>query len=110
MEEENLKMAIDLPETDEPKKKKEKVNCLGEVLREILDEIGLKDADVIKGTGLAWSSYHGWVTEGVESQLAGKNLLKLWTFLNQYKKIPLSYLLYGIGEIEELENGEDDGL
>jgi hypothetical protein len=108
MEEENLLMFEQLPQTDEPKKKrKESPNCLGEILRELMDEIGLKDADIVRGTNIAWSSYHGWVTETVNCQLADKNLLMLWTFLNKYKKVHLEYLLYGIGEIEELEDKDE---
>lgn len=110
MDEETQELLFDnLPVTDE-KKKKEKVNCLGEILRETLDEFGLKDADVIKGTGIKWSSYFGWVTEQVSCQLADKNLLMLWQFLNRYKKMDLQYLVYGIGEAEELEEEKEDGV
>lgn len=105
-EETQEQMFDDLPITDE-KKKKEKVNCLGEILRETLDEFGLKDADVIRGTGIKWSSYFGWVTEQVSCQLCDKNLLVLWQFLNRYKKMDLQYLVYGIGEAEEIEESDD---
>lgn len=106
MENLSLLPSEQLPETDEPKKKKETMNCLGANLREILDELGLKDADVVRGTGIAWSSYHGWITEDVDCQLTDDNLYKLWSFLNRFKKVPLEYLIYGIGDTEELKGNE----
>lgn len=95
----------ELPETDLPKKKKKpKVNCLGTILRETLEEFGLKDAEVVKQTGIAWSSYHGWVVEDVNAQMADYNLLRLWQFLNKYKRMHMEYLLFGIGEPEDLKS------
>ena len=96
----------ELPQTDEPKSKKPKVNCLGQVLRELMDDIGLRDADVVKATGIPFSSFHGWITDDVNSQLADQNLFKLWQFINKYKKVPLEYLVYGVGDTEEIEEGE----
>ena len=103
MEDLNLIMEIELPVTDVAKKKKEKVNCLAEILREFMDEMGLRDADMVRGSGMAWSSYHGWVVEDVATQLCDLNLLKLWQFMNKFKKIHLEYLVYGIGDMEDLE-------
>lgn len=93
-----------LPETDLPKRKKRpKVNCLGEVLRELMDELGLKDAQVVKETGISFSTFFGWITDDVNSQLADGNLFRLWQYINRFKKVHLEYLVYGVGEAEELE-------
>lgn len=101
--EENLTLlpAEELPETDEPKKKKPKVNCLGEMVREFMDDYGLKDADMVKGTGIAWGTWHGWVTDDVNCQLVDENLFKLWMFVNKFKSMSLERLVYGVGTDEE---------
>lgn len=87
----------ELPVTDAPKKVKPRTNCLGEVLRAFMDKHKLKDADVVKATGISWSTFHGWITEDVFCQLADQNLFKLWMFLNKYEPISLEALVYGIG-------------
>lgn len=103
-----LKLVPDeqLPQTDEPRKKRETPNCLAEMLREIMDELKLKDADVVRGTGIPFTTIFDWVSEGVDCQLTDGNLFKLWMFLNKFKKIPLEYLVYGVGDTEELEEDE----
>lgn len=102
--EETILMAIDLPETDEPvRKRKITKNCMGAVLREIMDDLGLKDADVVKGTGISWSTFWGWAVEKVDTQLTDDNLFELWIYLNKFKKIHLETLVYGIGEPEDLD-------
>lgn len=97
--EENLTLVPieQLPQTDEPtKKRKETSNCLGDMLRMLMDERGLKDADVVRHTGIAWATWHGWVTEDVKCQLADDNLLKAMKFFN----VHLEYLVFGIGDGE----------
>ena len=76
---------------------------MGEMLRGILDDLKLRDADVVRATGVPFSSWHGWITEEVVAPLADDNLFNLWVYLNKFKKIHLEYILYGVGEIEELD-------
>lgn len=110
MNDENLILLApeDMPITD-AKKVKPKYNCLQEMLIELLNEYGLKDADVIRGTGIAWSTYSGWILADVSCQLADGNLFKLWVFLNKFKKIHLETLVYGVGEAEDLEKEINKG-
>jgi transcriptional regulator with XRE-family HTH domain len=98
MEKDNLSLLPpeELPETDEVKKKKDKVNCLSEILREVMYERKIEAVDIHKATGIAFSTLSGWMLDGVDSQLADKNLLELGKFLN----LDLYYLLYGIGNDE----------
>ena len=91
-EKESSLLPLDLPVTD-VKKEKERVNCLQEMLIDILNDRGLKDADVVKATGISWSTYFGWVSGQVKTQLADKNLLRLAQYLN----VSLEYLCFGIG-------------
>ncbi len=103
MEDNNLTLVPieQLPQTDLPKtKRKETSNCLGEMLRQLMDERGLKDADVVKHTGIAWSTWFGWITEDVQCQLTDDNLLKAMRFFN----VHLEYLVYGIGDGEKAFN------
>lgn len=106
MEEKNLTLlpVEELPKTDTPiKKRRITKNCMGSVLREIMDDLKLKDADVVRGTGISWSTFWGWAVENVDTQLTDDNLFNLWVYLNKFKKIHLETLVYGIGEVEELE-------
>lgn len=96
-----------LPVTDEAKPRKETPNCLAFMLREIMDELKLKDADVVRGTGIAFTTLWDWVSEGVDCQLTDGNLFKLWQFLNKYKKIDLQYLVYGVGEMEDYDDKDE---
>ena len=97
MDEINLTLlaADELPQTEE-KKVKPKVNCLSEVLREIMYERKIEAVDIHKSTGIAYSTLSGWMLNGVDSQMADKNLLELGKYLN----VDLYYLLYGIGNDE----------
>lgn len=94
----------EMPETDPAKPKKPRVNCLQEMVIEFMDEFGLRDADMVRGTGTPWPTWFGWISGDVNCQLADKNLLNLWRFINTYKKMSLEYLLYGIGEDGSEEN------
>jgi transcriptional regulator with XRE-family HTH domain len=93
MEENNLSLAIELPVTD-TKKEKPRINCLVEMLAEIMSERKLTDAQIVKATGIPFSTWDGWTKGKVNTQLADKNLLKLAQYLN----VSLFYLLYGIGD------------
>lgn len=88
-----------MPITDEVKKKP-RVNCLQEMVIELMNEKGLRDVDIVKATGIPWATWHGWITGDVRAQLADQNLLKLQKFFN----VHLEYLVYGIGNGEEIYN------
>ena len=100
-----LPMFNDLPQTDEPKKKKS-MNVLSEMFRELLD--GDLDenfqpipggrpktelAQVQKATGIPWGTLQGWYDGDVKCQMADENLYKLCKFFD----VPFEYLVYGIG-------------
>jgi hypothetical protein len=78
------------------KNKKPKVNNLQEIVIELMNERKLRDADVIKATGIPWGTWMGWINGDVKSQLADGNLLKLAKFFN----VHLEYLCFGIGSGE----------
>jgi transcriptional regulator with XRE-family HTH domain len=61
-----------------------------------MNERGLRDSEVVKATGIPFSTFHGWVTGDVGAQLADRNLLKLAQFLN----VTLEYLCFGVGSDE----------
>lgn len=93
-----LPMFEELPvyqeDLDKIKTKKRPSNCLQEIVIELMNERGLKDADIIRATGIAWGTWMGWVNGDVGSQLADENLKKLMHFFN----VHLEYLVYGIGD------------
>lgn len=76
------------------KKEKPRINCLQDMVIELMNERGLKDADIIKAIGIPWSTWHGWVSGDVRCQMADDNLKKLMKFFN----VHLEYLVYGIGD------------
>ena len=89
---ENLEM--DHPEN--AKKEKPRVNCLNEILAELMSERKITDSQVVKATGIPWSTWSSWCYGEVRSQLADKNLLLVARFFN----VSLEYLVYGIGSDE----------
>lgn len=95
----------ELPQTDEPKRKP-RVNCLQDMLIEIMNERGLKDAEIVKATNIPWATFHGWVSGEVSCQLADQNLLRLAQFLN----VSLEYLVYGIGDDDPYFNKFDGDI
>lgn len=114
MDEKNLTIVPieQLPETDLPKKKRKQspqVNCLQQNVIELMNEFKLRDVDVVKATGISWSTWHGWVTAEVNCQLADNNLFQLWMYMNKYRPISLEYLLYGIGD-DGSERNEDEAV
>lgn len=78
------------------KQKKPKVNALQDVVIDLMNARGLKDADIIKATGIPWATWDGWITGKVGTQLADENLKKLMQFFN----VHLEFLVYGIGNGE----------
>lgn len=85
---------------DKIKAKKPKVNNLQEIVIELMNERKLKDVDVIKGTGIPWGTWMGWINGEVKAQLADENLLKLARFFN----VHLEYLCFGVGSDEPAFN------
>jgi hypothetical protein len=94
-----------LPQTDEPKKR-ERVNCLQDMLLELMHERKISLATIQKTTGIPWPTLIGWHSGDVACQMADKNLLALARFFN----VSLEYLVYGIGDdapaFGSLSNGE----
>ncbi len=86
-------MPIDLPVTDEAKRKPS-INCLQDVLLDLMDERKVSLSQIQKATGIKWSTLMGWHDGAVTSQLADKNLLMLAQFFN----VSLEFLIYGIGD------------
>jgi hypothetical protein len=86
-----------LPQTDEPKKV-EKVNCLQDQLLDLMNERGVSLAEIQASTGIPWGTLMAWHDGKFGSQLADKNLLRL----AQFFKVPLEFLVYGLGSDEPL--------
>lgn len=106
MTDENLTLLPEeeLPATDEPKKKREKVNCLQDILIELMerDKVGL--ADVQKETGIPWGSLYGWYKGDVQAQLLDWNIFKLAKYFN----VSIHYLAFGVGTDENVFDNDDD--
>jgi transcriptional regulator with XRE-family HTH domain len=85
-----------MPQTDEPSKKREKVNCLSDILLELMDSRKIEPAQIHKATGIAYTTLSDWMSGKVGTQMADKNLLKLAQFFS----VSLEYLCYGIGSEE----------
>lgn len=82
-----------LPVTDEVKAKP-KVNCLQDILLELMDERKVTLAQIQKETNIPWGTLMGWHNGDVNSQQADRNLLALSKFFN----VSLHYLLFGMGD------------
>lgn len=92
-------MFADLP-MDNPSAAVKPVNCLQDMFIELINERRVELADIQKGTGIPWSTLHGWYIGDVKSQMLDKNVLKLAQFFN----VSLEYLAFGIGP----ESKEDE--
>lgn len=86
-----------LPQTDEPKKK-QSMNCLQDMLLELMDTRKVSLAEIHKATEIPWGTLQGWHDGDVRCQMADKNLYRLAKFFN----VPLEYLVYGIGSDEPI--------
>lgn len=93
-----------LPQTDEPKKKP-RVNCLQDMLLELMDERHISLAMIQKATSIPWATLQGWHDGSVNSQLADRNLLKLAQFFN----VSLAFLVYGLGDSDPAFNEFGEG-
>lgn len=92
-DEEQTPMFEDLPVTD-TKKVKPKVNCLQDMLIELMDRDKVQLADVQKATGIAWGTLHSWYTQDVQCQLLDWNIFKLAKYFN----VSIHYLAFGVGD------------
>jgi hypothetical protein len=105
MDEKNLLLLApeEMPVTDEAKKKP-RINCLQEMLLELMDRDKVELVDIQKATGIKWPTLYGWYKGEVNAQMADENLLKLAKFFN----VSLEYMCFGIGDdsprYEEFDN------
>jgi hypothetical protein len=76
------------------RKKAASVNCLSEILRELIDEWKISLADVQRGTGIAWPTLQGYFSGKVKTQMLDGNILALSKFFG----CSINYLAFGIGE------------
>jgi hypothetical protein len=95
--------AEELPQTDPAKPKKEKVNCLQDMMIEIMNERKIELAEIQRETGIPWGTLYAWYSGEVSAQLLDRNILKLAQFFN----VSIHYLGFGIGEDENVfEKGD----
>lgn len=94
---ENLLMfdPVELPQTDEPKKKP-KINILQDMLLELMDERKVSLAQIQKATGIPWGTLQGWHDGDVGCQKLDRNVFELAKFFN----VHLHYLGFGVGTDE----------
>lgn len=97
----------ELPVTDSPKPRRETPNCLQTQLIDIMNELKIRDADLVRATGVPFTTIFDWVTGGVDCQLTDGNLFKVWRYLNKFKRIHLEFLVYGIGDMEDYEDQDE---
>lgn len=93
---ETIPLPLSMPQSD-PAKPQEKVNCLQDMLLELIDKRDVTLAQIQRATEIPWSTLMGWHDGTSGAQLADKNLLRL----AQFFKVPLEYLVYGIGSDED---------
>lgn len=81
MEETRL-MPIDLPQTDEAKKKKEKVfqNEIWRQLNRLMNYTKCEAADIHRATGVPFSTLSGWVNGKTDTQLLDDNVKKVASY------------------------------
>lgn len=109
---ENLPMFEELPvypeDLEKSKKKKDSVNCLQDILIELLDARGVQLSDVQKATKIPWGTLIDWYSGDNETQRTDENLLRL----AQYFNVTIEYLCYGIGDdsaaYEKFDNNTKD--
>lgn len=88
-------MALDLPVTD-VKKEKPRINCLQDILLELMEERKVQPVDIHKATGIPFSTLSGWILGDVGSQLLDKNIFEL----SKYFNVSINYLGFGHGTDE----------
>lgn len=85
-------LPLELPQTDRPKKG-QNVNCFQDILLELMNDRGLRDADVIRATKIPDSTWNGWITGEVASPRIDDNFKRVILFFNVHAE----YLLFGLG-------------
>src|SRR5688500_18428788 len=91
-----------LPQTDPAKPEEKGVNYLQEAILEWMDRTGNQPALLHKEAGIAYPTLSDWILGEVRTQLVDKNLFNLW----RVTRIPLPYLLFGVGPDEEKDDVE----
>lgn len=86
------------------RKKRPQVNCLQDMLLELMNKRMVTLAQIHKATKIPWATLQNWHDATVNSQLADKNLLELARFFN----VSLFYLVYGIGTDEPAFLNDDE--
>jgi hypothetical protein len=92
MDENTVPMFADLPQTDEPKKKRISINILQENLLKLMERDKVSLADIQKATGIAWSSLYGYYKGEVTAQLLDINIKEL----ADYFDVSIDFLAFGI--------------
>ena len=64
------------------------------MLLELMDERKLKDADVVKATGISCSVWHGWITGITKTTMLDGNILAI----SRYFNVSINYLAFGVGD------------
>lgn len=106
----NLDLIPDLPVYEEDlKRAREKrlrdgrvVSCFQSMLIDLTNELKLKDAEVVRESGVSFSTYYSWLNGSSENPMAGEELFKIWQFFRRYKpKLSLECLVYGADASDE---------
>lgn len=84
-------LPIDNPETE-----RKMLNCLQEMMLELMEKKGCSLADIQRETSIPWGTLYAWYIGDVRSQLLEHNVL----VLAKYFGVPLEYLAFGIGDSE----------
>lgn len=83
--------------------KKIRVNCLQEMLAELMTRDGVELVDVQKATGIPWGTLHSWAVESVSCQKLDINILQLARFFN----VSINYLAFGVGTDAPFSNNHE---
>jgi hypothetical protein len=73
--------------------KAKNVNCLLEIVAELMDERKISMADIQRETDIPWATLHSWLIDG-KSQILDGNIMALSKFFD----CSINYLAFGIGE------------
>src|SRR5690554_2441019 len=97
----NLALFENLPvyqeDLEKIRAKKKSINCLQEMLLELMEERSVSLARIHKETGIPFSTLMDWHNGESKSQMLEENILKLARYFN----VSLEYLCFGIGSDEE---------
>ena len=92
--EENLLLvpAEEMPQTDEPKKKRVSINILQDNLLKLMERDKVQLVDIQKATGCPWGSLYGYFKGSVTAQLLDINVKELADFFD----CSVDFLAFGI--------------